>query len=318
MIIKGVQEMTDVIKTVLPVLVMMAIGMFCKSRKLITKSCIDGMKFLVVNIMLPVAVFHGLSTASFTKASVSSIGLMLFIMIVTFLLGFALRPLVDAPYNRYLPFFTCAYEGGMIAYPLYTSLVGMENLSVIAMIDISGLLFTFAIFSNVLKQMESGEKANVKKVLINSFKTPGFDATVLGVVMSLTGIMNRFLETAAGDIYVDAKDMIVKAMTPMVLIVVGYEIEFSKEVMRPVLKSVVVRAVLQLAFGLLAVMFLHNVIGSDRLLDIAVIMYMMVPASFSVQTFMKNEYAGKFISSSNSMYIILTIIGYAIMAGIVL
>ena len=109
------------------------------------------------------------------------------VMALTFGLGFLLRPAIGKPYNKYLPFVVSVYEGGMIAYPLYTSLVGAENLSVIAMIDISGLLFCFGIFCNVLVQMEEQTKVSVGNVVVNALKNPAFIATVLGVIVGLTG-----------------------------------------------------------------------------------------------------------------------------------
>ena len=42
-------------------------------------------------------------------------------------------------YRKYLPFMVSVYEGGSMAYPLYTSLCGAENLSQIAVLDIAGL-----------------------------------------------------------------------------------------------------------------------------------------------------------------------------------
>ena len=79
---------------------------------------------------------------------------MFVILRVTFILGFVLKHFIRKPYDKYLPFIACGYEGGMIGYSLYTGLVGVENLSVIAVIDIAALLFTFSIMSNVLVLIE--------------------------------------------------------------------------------------------------------------------------------------------------------------------
>ena len=62
----------------------------------------------------------------------------------------------------------------MIGYSLYTGLVGVENLSVIAVIDIAALLFTFSIMSNVLVLIEDGKKVSVIEIVQNAFKTPAF------------------------------------------------------------------------------------------------------------------------------------------------
>lgn len=42
-----------------------------------------------------------------------------------------------------------------MAYPLYTSLCGSENLSRIAVLDIAGLLFGFSVYMGMLGQVET-------------------------------------------------------------------------------------------------------------------------------------------------------------------
>lgn len=309
--------MWDVLETVLPVLVMLGLGMVFKKKNLLSRGCIDGLKFLVVKIMLPIAVFHGLATATYGGYTVISVGILFAVMLITFLLGFALRPLVEKPYSKYLPFVVSVYEGGMIAYPLYASLVGVENLSLMVMIDISGLLFCFGIFCNVLEQMESGKKADAKAILMTALKNPAFIATVLGVVVGLTGGVNALLASPAGGTYLAIKDILVAAMSPMILVVVGYEFELSRNSIKPCLKSILLRAVTQGIFAVLVILLLHLTVGQNQLLDIAIITYMSAPGSMSVVTFVKDEEAAKYLSSCTSLYMIITIIVYAVLASII-
>ena len=129
-----------VMEIISPVLVMIVLGMLCRQWQLLNKNGIDNMKSLVTNIMLPVAIFHALATAEYS----GKIGILVLIMFVMLLIsfgaGFWMKRFMDEPYKKYLPFLVCIYEGGMMAYPLYTSLCGSENLSQIAVLDIAGLL----------------------------------------------------------------------------------------------------------------------------------------------------------------------------------
>lgn len=122
------------------------------------------------------------------------------------------------------------YDGGMIGYSLYTGLVGVENLSVIAVIDIAALLFTFSIMSNVLVLIEDGKKVSVIEIVQNAFKTPAFLAVILGILASVSGLMNGFMLSPAGVIWTTMKDMITAAMSPMILLVVGYEVQLNREI----------------------------------------------------------------------------------------
>lgn len=309
--------MQSILVIVLPVLVMLALGMLCKRKAFLSRSCIDGMKFLVVKIMLPIAVFHGLGTATYGPETWISVGVLFAVMAVTFGLGFLLRPLIGKPFGRHLPFIVSAYEGGMMAYPLYTSLMGTENLSVIAMIDISGLLFCFGIFCNVLTQMESQTKVRPVEVIVNALKNPAFVATVLGVIVGLAGGLDKLLATPVGPVYLAVKDMIVAAMSPMILMVVGYDFSLEKELLKPCLKSIGLRAVIQGIFAVVVIAILHALIGENTLLDVAVLVYMSAPGSFSVQTFLQEENAQKYVASCTSLYMIITIAVYVILAGLV-
>ena len=129
--------------------------------------------------MLPVAIFHALATAKYS-GKIGTLVLIMFIMLlISFGVGFLLKRFMEEPYKKYLPFLVCIYEGGMMAYPLYTSLCGSENLSQIAVLDIAGLLFGFSVYMGMLGQTENGEKINAKSLFYSALKTPAFIGTVL-------------------------------------------------------------------------------------------------------------------------------------------
>ena len=60
---------------------------------------------------------------------------MFVMLVVSFGAGFLLKPLMNGEYCKYLPFMVSVYEGGLMAYPLYTSLCEQENLSQIAVLE---------------------------------------------------------------------------------------------------------------------------------------------------------------------------------------
>ena len=176
----------EVLEIVLPVLAMIILGILCRKWKLLDQSGVNNMKTLVTNIMLPVAIFHALATAEYS----GKIGILVLIMFVMLLIsfgaGFWMKRFMDEPYKKYLPFLVCIYEGGMMAYPLYTSLCGSENLSQIAVLDIAGLLFGFSVYMGMLGQTENGEKINAKSLFYSALRTPAFIGTVLlAIVISV-------------------------------------------------------------------------------------------------------------------------------------
>ena len=213
----------EVLEIVLPVLAMIILGILCRKWKLLDQSGVNNMKTLVTNIMLPVAIFHALATAEYS----GKIGILVLIMFVMLLIsfgaGFWMKRFMDEPYKKYLPFLVCIYEGGMMAYPLYTSLCGSENLSQIAVLDIAGLLFGFSVYMGMLGQTENGEKINAKSLFYSALRTPAFIGTVLGIIAGLTRMITQLLDSPFGNCYLSVENILTTAITPIILIVVGYK-----------------------------------------------------------------------------------------------
>ena len=233
-----------VMEIISPVLVMIVLGMLCRQWQLLNKNGIDNMKSLVTNIMLPVAIFHALATSDYGTETAKLVGIMFVMLVVSFCIGFLMKPLMTEHYRKYLPFMVSVYEGGSMAYPLYTSLCGAENLSQIAVLDIAGLLFGFSIYMGMLGQVENGEKINVKKLAVSAVKTPAFIASVLGIIAGLTGVVKFILVSPAGRIYTSVENILTAALTAIILIVVGFSMELTPELLGPCVRTIVMRIVL--------------------------------------------------------------------------
>ena len=306
-----------VMEIISPVLVMIVLGILCRQWQLLNKNGIDNMKALVTNIMLPVAIFHALATSDYGTETAKLVGIMFVMLVVSFCIGFLMKPLMTEHYRKYLPFMVSVYEGGSMAYPLYTSLCGAENLSQIAVLDIAGLLFGFSIYMGMLGQVENGEKINVKKLAVSAVKTPAFIASVLGIIAGLTGVIKFILVSPAGGIYTSVENILTAALTAIILIVVGFSMELTPELLGPCVRTIVMRIVLQAVMIMGVLLAVHIFIGNNKLLDLAVITYMSSPATFSMQTFLKREDGSAYVSTTNSIYCIVSIVVYMILAFII-
>lgn len=304
----------EVLEIVLPVLAMIILGILCRKWKLLDQSGVNNMKTLVTNIMLPVAIFHALATAEYS----GKIGILVLIMFVMLLIsfgaGFWMKRFMDEPYKKYLPFLICIYEGGMMAYPLYTSLCGSENLSQIAVLDIAGLLFGFSVYMGMLGQTENGEKINAKSLFYSALRTPAFIGTVLGIIVGLTRMITRLLDSPFGNCYLSVENILTTAITPIILIVVGYSMELAPELISPCLKTILLRVLLQAVMIAGVLMAVKYSVGGSRLLNLAVITYMSSPATFSMQTFLRKKESSAYASTTNSLYCVVSILVYITLA----
>lgn len=308
------RKQMKVLEIISPVLVMIILGILCRKWKLLNKNGIDSMKALVTNIMLPVAIFHALATSDYGAETAKLVGIMFIMLVVSFGIGFLMKPLMTENYRKYLPFMVSVYEGGSMAYPLYTSLCGQDNLSQIAVLDIAGLLFGFSIYMGMLGQTENGEKINVNNLAVSAVKTPAFIASVLGIIAGLTGVLKLLLASPAGGIYTSVESILTTALTAIILIVVGFSMELTPELLGPCVRTIVMRIVLQAVMIVCVLLAVHSFIGSNKLLDLAVITYMSAPATFSMQTFLKREDGSAYVSTTNSLYCIVSVVVYMILA----
>ena len=293
---------------------MLAIGFVGRRLKFLTADGIECIKFIVMKIILPVAVFHALGTTVYRAQTAIVIAVMLAAILISFLLGYLLRPIIKEPYRKYLPFAISLYEGGLMVYPLYTNLAGSENLSYVAVLDIACLLFGFGIYMGILRQTESGEKIRVKSVVLSAVKNPTFIATVAGVTFGATGLLNMLISSPVGGVYGAVQQIITVALSPLVLIIVGYHFKPDKKLIAPCLVTIAVRVALQAVLITAVIFTLHAVTQPDRLLDFAVILFMSAPTSFSTQSFLKTEEGGGYVATTNSLYCIITIIVYIVLA----
>lgn len=304
----------DVLQIVMPVLVMIILGMLCRKWKILTGEGVANMKVLVTNVMLPVAIFHALATAEYNKETGILILIMLIMLIVSFSLGFVLKPFLKGKYQRYLPFMVSVYEGGLMAYPLYTSLCGSENLSHVAVLDIAGLLFGFSIYMGMLGQVEDGGKIDVKKLFSSAIRTPAFIASILGIIAGLSKIIIILLDSPFGGVYQSVENILTTSVTAIILLVVGYSMELNANLLKTCITTILLRMILQGVMMAGVLFAVHSLVGDSQIVNLAIITYMSSPATFSMQTFMKDEEGSAYVSTTNSMYCLVSILVYIILA----
>ena len=242
--------MIKILEALLPVLLMMGLGAFCKARGWLKQESINGLKFLATKIILPVAIFHALSTADYSSSIFKIVLIMFCMLLISFGAGFLVKGFVKPPYRKYVPFLVSVYGGGMMAYPLYTNLCGTENLSQIAVLDIAGLLFGFSVYMSLLRAVDGSEKMGVRDICLDAVKNPAFIATVLGILCGLTGIVRGLLESSAGDLYLICESMITSPLSAIILLIVGYELKPDRALMIPCLKTLLLRMAVQAYTGL--------------------------------------------------------------------
>lgn len=306
--------MVQILTILLPIAVMIGVGVWCRASGFLSDAGIENIKKLVTKVILPVAIFHALSTAEYSAKTAVVVALVFAVELLTFGIGFLLRRLLPQAYGKYIPFMVCLYEGGMIAYPLYANLCGSENLSRMAMLDIPGLLFGFSIYMGLLEEMETGTKPSTRNLVRDALRNPAFIASAAGVVFGLTGITKALIASPLGDAYLSAQQLLTAPMTAMILLVVGYSLKPDITDWKPCLQTILLRFLVQAGAIAITVVGLRALMPGDDLLILAVVIYMSAPATFSMQSFLRTRQASAYAAAVSSMYVFISIAVYALAA----
>ena len=134
----------EALQTVLPVVLMLLIGMLCRSRGLISREGVNALKSVVVNIALPAVLLSAFATTQYSFMDVVIPLLMFLVCVAAWALGRAAGKLLRMP-SRFVPFLTTGFEAGMLGYALFNMLYGSGRTAEFARIDLGQVLFVFTV-----------------------------------------------------------------------------------------------------------------------------------------------------------------------------
>ena len=297
---------TEILSKVLPVLVMIALGRLCETRQIINDEQHAGLKAIVGDILLPVVLFQAFFTADYGKR-------MLLVFVLVFIgygaalaAGYALRRFVK-PYDRFMPLLMTSAEGGMLGYALYALLCGADQTKTYAMVDIGQTVFAYTVFLTALKAA-GGEKMTPKFIVKNIVTNKACIGMLSGIVLGALGVYRAIDGTAAGEIVSSLLSFITAPTSALILIIMGYQLHVSRQLLRPVLTTMGLR------LGVLAVVcaavsgILFAVIPFDKGLLLALMLQYTLPAPFIIPLYADMGDDAEYVSTTLSLGTVLAVL----------
>lgn len=297
---------TEILSKVLPVLVMIALGRLCETKQIIDDEQHAGLKAIVGDILLPVVLFRAFFTADYGKR-------MLLVFVLVFVgygaalaAGYALRRFVK-PYGRFMPLLMTNAEGGMLGYALYALLCGADQTKTYAMVDIGQTVFGYTVFLTALKAA-GGEKMTPKFIVKNIVTNKACIGMLSGIVLGALGVYRAIDGTASGEIVSSLLSFITAPTSALILIIMGYQLHVSKQLLRPVLTTMGLR------LGVLAVVcaavsgILFAVIPFDKGLLLALMLQYTLPAPFIIPLYADLGDDAEYVSTTLSLGTVLAVL----------
>ena len=294
----------EVIRMVLPVLVMIGIGCMCCKKNIFDMNGLKGLKSIIGDVMLPVTLFNAFLTAEY-NARIVVVFLVVYIGFgIAIGIGFLLRRFVK-PYGKFLPFLVAGGEGGMLGYALYGLIAGSQ--SGFATVDLGQTVFAYTIWLGLLTSVEGG-KVSAKKLVKNMLSNKCFIGMALGILLGATGVGGLIMSSAAGSVVSSVIQMITAPVSAIVLLMVGYELNLKMELMIPVIKTILFRLIIMGGLLVISNLIIFHIFPFDKSLEIALMVLYALPAPFIIPIFADVGEDGKYISTTLSMHTLVTVI----------
>ena len=294
----------QVFQMVLPIVVMLGLGTVCRRKNVFDMKGLAGLKAVVGDICLPVVLFNAFFTASYSPAVALIFVLVYAGYALALGLGFGLRGLA-APHGKFFPFLLASAEGGMLGYALYGVLMGEQ--SGFAAVDLGQTVFAYTAFLAFLS-LTDGRKPTAAGLLKNMATNKCCIGMALGILLGVLGVGQWVLSSPAAGVVTGVISMITAPTSALVLLVVGYELDLDKSLLRPVAVTVVCR--LAVMGGLLAVVsfILFHIVPYDKGLQIALMILYALPAPFIIPLMADVGADGKYVSTALSVHTLCTIL----------
>lgn len=305
-------QLIAILKTVLPVLVLLLVGHFARRWRILTQEGIDGLKSIVIKIMLPIVQFRAFLQVHFDVDML----LITFAVFLVCIIGLFIGRLSgkvfrnSAPYERFL---FASFEVGMLGYALYIVLFGNAQVANFATVAFGQELYVFLVMVPAL-QMSDGQKPTIKQAALSIVKTPILIAIFAGIIGSIAGLGKLLNSTPAGDVVYGIMEFASAPTAALMLIVIGYGLDFKGIDWRFTSRAVLGRAVfLSLAcFALVSLLKLFVPMAPE--LVWAFVILFLLPPSYIIPFFVKDELGVRKLSTYLSIYTALSIAAFCVIA----
>ena len=304
----------EILASVLPVFIMLFLGVLSRKTGLISEEGMNGIKSLAVNIMLPVVFVNALGLAPYSGDTLIIFIVMFSVLLLNSAIGALLRKVVK--FGKYLPILLTTFEGGMIGYPLFISMRGIDHLTEIVRIDLGQDVFAGTVAIVILHALQGGDKKlTLKDITTPILRTPVMWGIMLGIVLGITGIIPQIVASPIGPVYSSIVSMITMPVAAVILVSVGYDFKMEASVQTAAIKICLTRLIVMSAM-LFIVVQIFQMIGVYEELKTAILLYMFLPPFFMGPMFIHDAADRSLASTVISMYVIISLIAYTVLTAI--
>lgn len=300
------ENLFRILQTALPVLTALALGVLCRKLNFLTRDGVDTLKKVVVNLTLPAVVFAAFATAEYSLQTIA-IPVLVFLLCCAGLgLGKVLARLLRLP-GRVTPYLAGGFEAGMLGYALFSLLFPQASSARFAILDLGQTLFVFTLYKALL----SGGK-ETKSLWKDIVNTPILWGAFAGLLVGATGLFAWMTRNGSAAVVTSLTDFLSAPTGMMILLAVGYDLDFAQIRWRETARFVVLRlAAMAILFAVLLLVnrtLLHGIIFEG-----AALLLFILPPPYVLPIFADEPSQRAQISSALSALTVVTLLLFAVM-----
>ena len=305
----------DALSKVIPIILLILLGVFLNRMQFIQPATVQEIKKLVITITLPALLFLAFSRVDIQPRYLIIVALVFFVCVLALIFGRLLQPITPI-HTPYFPFLMTGFEAGMMGYAIFSAVYGPENVFKFGIIDLGQVVFVFFVLVTILERLSIGPKP-FKTTMVNFLKTPVILAIIAGIIVNQTGLTRIITTFALTNSILEALVLIGGLTTPLVAVVIGYEMHLRPGAFWKPALTIGVRLLFWIPVGLLL-----NYWVVDRLLNLdtgfqaAVLTMFILPPPFVIPLFMTSaeKEDRDYVLNSLTLAILVTIFAFTIVS----
>ncbi len=301
-------DLGSVLGSVLPVLVLIALGMVLRQLTVLDDAVITGLKRLIVSVALPALLFTTFLKLEFAPQHLWVVATSFLVCLLLLGLGFLYRRIVGG--SAYSPLLFTGFELGMIGFALFAAVYGTEQLPALGVLALGHEVFIWFIFVTLLRAV-GNQRETPAEVLRSLATSPVIIAILAGITLNALGLGKVLEQAPIGTAIQTSLGYLAAMIVPLVLLIIGYGTRLSLSGVRQAMPLVATRlvVVITLALTISAVVF-TGLLGLPQIYSTALFTLLILPPPYIIPLFIPPERKDDLTYANNviSLYTLLSII----------
>jgi len=305
-----------VLMKTLPILLLLAVGFLFRRAHFLSPGAVEEIKRLVVGFALPALLFLAFLRVDFEARYIWIVAVVFALNLAMLGIGELAALALDRE-NPYLPLMFTGFETGMLGFALFGTVYGRESLGALGILDLGQEAYVWFVLMTILLGL-GGAPRSPGKVLKSFATSPVILAIVLGVALNLTGLARPLEGGEVGGAIVSTLTLVSQLTSPLVLIVIGYQLDLKPgKLGRPLATAALRTAILVGLAAAVDRVLIRGILGLPAVFSAALFTMFILPPPFVMPLFMGGSGAERqdYVSNTLTIGVLLSMAAFVVVAA---